>query len=75
TLLMALLATVQLGVFCRISVSAFKVLQLAVEGEVWPQSAHAIGIQNERGNLYSASEYLLVTNNFYRQPICGFCSL
>ncbi|KAJ7480294.1 hypothetical protein B0H11DRAFT_2280610 [Mycena galericulata] len=61
--LMALLATAQLGVCCRISVLAYKLIQLAVEGELWPHSAHAVGIQNELDNLYSASEYLLVTNN------------
>ncbi|KAJ7466680.1 hypothetical protein B0H11DRAFT_2048501, partial [Mycena galericulata] len=62
-LLMALLATAQLGVYCRLSVLAYKVLQLGVEGELWPPSAHAIGIQNELDNLYSANECLLVTNN------------
>ncbi|KAJ7466677.1 hypothetical protein B0H11DRAFT_2239847 [Mycena galericulata] len=58
--LMALLATAQLGLYYRKSVLAYEVLQPPVDGEVWPQSARAIGIQNELENLHSVSNFVLV---------------
>ncbi|KAJ7480285.1 hypothetical protein B0H11DRAFT_2233407 [Mycena galericulata] len=61
--LMALLATAHLGLYYRMSVLAYEVLRPRIGGEVWPQSAHAIGIQNELENLHSASNFVLVVNN------------
>ncbi|KAJ7664875.1 hypothetical protein B0H17DRAFT_296069 [Mycena rosella] len=60
---MAALATAQLGVHIWATVLAFKILQLAVEGEMWPHSARVVEITNVYGNLYTAEDFLLVTNN------------
>ncbi|KAJ7438565.1 hypothetical protein B0H11DRAFT_589180 [Mycena galericulata] len=65
--LMALLATAQLGVSCRMSVLAYGLLRLlaigGVEGEFPPQSARGVRIWIEFNNLYAVSAFLLVTNN------------
>ncbi|KAJ7783978.1 hypothetical protein DFH07DRAFT_789743 [Mycena maculata] len=63
TALMALLATAQLGIRLRAAVAAFQVLRLAVEGELWPQSARAVSVINLFDNLYIVDDFLLVTNN------------
>ncbi|KAJ7439583.1 hypothetical protein B0H11DRAFT_2253746 [Mycena galericulata] len=66
--LIALLATVLLGVYCGNFVLAYEVLRLAVEGELWPQSARAVSIQNVYDTLYAVSEILLVTNKLFGNP-------
>ncbi|KAJ7754378.1 hypothetical protein DFH07DRAFT_959827 [Mycena maculata] len=63
TSMMAILAALQLGVHIRGTVLAFQILRLAVEGEVYPQSARAIHATDLFADLYTMEDFLLVTNN------------
>ncbi|KAJ7108232.1 hypothetical protein C8R44DRAFT_986792 [Mycena epipterygia] len=63
TAAMAVLATLQLAIHIRDTVAAFQILQLAVQGEVWPHSANAIRANNLYTNLYTVEDFILVTNN------------
>ncbi|KAJ7783984.1 hypothetical protein DFH07DRAFT_789772, partial [Mycena maculata] len=64
TALMALFATAQLGIRLRAAVAAFQVLRLAVEGELWPQSARAVSVINLFDNLYIVDDFLLIYRCF-----------
>ncbi|KAJ7480290.1 hypothetical protein B0H11DRAFT_2025631 [Mycena galericulata] len=73
--LMALLATAQLAVFCRMFVSTCELLHLAiegVEGEFPQQSARGVRIWIEFNNLGSVSRFLLVTNNLVTDSLFVF---
>ncbi|KAJ7664876.1 hypothetical protein B0H17DRAFT_1211140 [Mycena rosella] len=63
TMLMALLATLQLGVRIWGTVLAFKILRLAVQGEVYPHSPSAVRASKLYVTIYTAGDLLLVTNN------------
>ncbi|KAJ7432403.1 hypothetical protein FB451DRAFT_1316923 [Mycena latifolia] len=63
TAVMAALATAQLGVHIWGTVLAFKILELAVAGEVLSHSPRVVGITNVFVNLYTVEDFLLVTNN------------
>ncbi|KAJ7108237.1 hypothetical protein C8R44DRAFT_885001 [Mycena epipterygia] len=63
TFLMAVLATLQLGLRIRADVLAFQILRLAIRCGEWPDFARAPSAQNPYATLYIAEDFLLVTNN------------
>ncbi|KAJ6488719.1 hypothetical protein DFH09DRAFT_379413 [Mycena vulgaris] len=60
---MAILATAQVGIHIWGTVLAFRIVRLATEGEMWPHSQRAVGLTRLFVKLFTVEDFLLVTNN------------
>ncbi|KAJ6563289.1 hypothetical protein DFH09DRAFT_1158898 [Mycena vulgaris] len=63
TSFMAGLATAEVAVQIRATVLAFQIFQLAVRGEVYPDSLRASRVTEQYAIVYTVRDFLLVTNN------------